>query len=125
MKANIYFKKDKKVKLITKSSTQDNYGNYISVYRYITDSSIWAYTNQLSQSQVFEAATHGDDEIRLFVLNYRNDLKVYDYIEYKNKYYTITRVDTKDDYNTELFVYVKDCARGDTPHDIQPASSQS
>lgn len=121
MKSNIYYKKDKKVKLITKSSTQDNYGNYISVYRYITNSSIWAYANQLSQSQTFEAATYGDDEIRLFVLNYRNDLKVYDYIEYKNKYYTITRVDTKDDYNTELFVYVKDCARGDIPHDIQPA----
>ena len=85
MKSNIYYKKDKKVKLITKSSTQDNYGNYISQYRYITNASIWAYAHQLSQSQTFEAATYGDDEIRLFVLNYRNDLKVYDYIEYKNK----------------------------------------
>lgn len=121
MKSNIYYKKDKKVKLITKSTTYDAYGNEIEAYKYITNRSIWAYTNQLSQSQTFEAATYGNDEIRLFVLNYRNDLKVYDFIEYKNKYYTITRVDTKDDYKTELYVYVKDTAKGDTPSEIEPA----
>ena len=76
---------------------------------------------QLSQSQTFEAATYGDDENRFFVLNYRDDLKIYDFVEYKGKYYSITRLDTKDDYKGELFVYVKDTARGDTPKDIEPA----
>lgn len=123
MKSNIYYKKDKKVKLIKSVSTQNAYGQYVKSYQYISNSSFWAYANQLSQSQTFEAATYGDDEVRLFVLNYRDDLKVYDYIEYKGKYYTITRLDTKDDYNTELFVYVKDCAKGDTPSNIQPASA--
>ena len=120
-KNGLYFKKDKKVKLITRSSTQDRYGNYIDVYRYITNRTLWAYTNQLSQDQTFQAAAYGDSETRLFVLNYRYDLKIYDFVEYKGKYYSITRLDTTDDYNGELFVYVKDAARGDTPSDIEPA----
>ena len=120
---NQYYKKDKKVKLITKSSTQNAYGSYVTTYKYISNSSFWAYATQLSQSQTFEAATYGDDETRFFVLNYRNDLKIYDYVEYRGKYYTITRLDTKDDYNGDLFIYVKDTARGDTPTNIQPADN--
>jgi len=118
---NQYYKKDKKVKLITKSSKQNPYGQYIDSYKYISNKSFWAYATQLSQSQTFEAATYGDDENRFFVLNYRDDLKIYDFVEYKGKYYSITRLDTKDDYKGELFVYVKDAARGDTPKDIEPA----
>lgn len=118
---NQYFKKDKKVKLITKTTTKDKYGQYITVYRYISDASIWAYAKQLSQSQELEAKTFGTDDKRLFVLNYRSDLKIYDYIEYNGTYYSITRLDTKDDYNGELFVYVKDVDKGDTPTNIQPA----
>ena len=118
---NQYYKKDKKVKLITKSSKQNPYGQYIDSYKYISNKSFWAYATQLSQSQTFEAATYGDDENRFFVLNYRDDLKIYDFVEYKGKYYSITRLDTKDDYKGELFVYVKDAAKGDTPKDIEPA----
>lgn len=118
---NQYYKKDKKVKLITKSTTYDAYGNEIEAYKYISNKSFWAYATQLSQSQTFEAATYGDDENRFFVLNYRDDLNIYDFVEYRGKYYSITRLDTKDDYKGELFVYVKDAARGDTPKDIEPA----
>lgn len=120
-KNGLYFKKDKKVKLITKYSYRDSIGQWISGYKYLSNSSFWAYTNQLSQDQTFQAATYGDFETRLFVLNYRDDLKIYDFVEYKGKYYSITRLDTTDDYNGELFVYVKDAARGDTPSDIEPA----
>ena len=123
MKNNIYFRKDKKVKLITKSTTKDEYGVSHTIYRYISDRSFWAYTNQLSQSQTFEARTYGNEETRIFVLNYRDDLKVYDFVEYKGKYYSITRVDTTGDYKTELFVYVKECAKGDVPKNIQPANT--
>ena len=118
---NQYFKKDKKVKLITKTTTKNKYGVDITVYKYITDASLWAYARQLSQSQELEAKTYGDSENRFFVLNNRSDLKIYDYIEYRGKYYSITRLDTRDDYNGELFVYVKDVDKGDTPTDIQPA----
>ncbi len=118
---NQYFKKDKKVKLITKTTTKNKYGVDITVYKYITDASLWAYARQLSQSQELEAKTYGDSENRFFVLNNRSDLKIYDYIEYRGKYYSITRLDTRDDYNGELFVYVKDVDKGDKPTDIQPA----
>lgn len=118
---NQYYKKDKKVKLVTTYSYQTPYGQYVNGYKYISNKSFWAYATQLSQSQTFEAATYGDDENRFFVLNYRDDLKIYDFVEYKGKYYSITRLDTKDDYKGELFVYVKDAAKGDTPKDIEPA----
>lgn len=117
-----YFKKDKKVKLIRKDSSRtDSMGFPITVYKYITNQSLWAYATQLSQEQVFAAASYGEDETRLFVLNYRNDLQLYDIVEYKGKYYSITRLDTTDDYNGELFIYAKDTPRGDTPSNIQPA----
>lgn len=120
-KNGLYFKKDKKVKLITKYSEQSSGYMPKTHYKYISNRSFWAYTNQLSQDQTFQAATYGDSETRLFVLNYRDDLKIYDFVEYNGKYYSITRLDTTDDYNGELFVYVKDAARGDTPSDIEPA----
>ena len=120
--SGLYFKKDKKVKLIRKDSSRtDSMGFPITVYKYITNQSLWAYATQLSQEQVFAAASYGEDEKRLFVLNYRNDLELYDIVEYKGKYYSITRLDTKDDYNGELFIYTKDTPRGDTPSNIQPA----
>lgn len=118
---NQYYLKDKKVKLVTAVSTQNAYGQYVKSYKYLSNNSFWAYATQLSQSQTFEAATYGDDETRFFVMNYRNDLNLYDFVEYKGKYYSITRLDTKDDYNGDLFIYVKDAARGDTPTNIQPA----
>lgn len=118
---NQYFKKDKKVKLITKYSERSPYGQYIEHYKYISNKSFWAYATQLSQDQVYQAASFGESENRFFVLNYRNDLNLYDFVEYRGKYYSITRLDTKDDYKGELFVYVRDAKQGDTPKDIEPA----
>ena len=120
-RSGLYYKKDKKVKLVTKHSERDSSGFYRTTYQYITNQALWAYASQLSQELTFTAHAYGSDETRLFVLNYRNDLALYDFIEYKEKYYQITRLDTADDYKGELFVYAKDAPRGDTPSDIQPA----
>lgn len=107
MKTGLYYKKDKKVRLIARfASASEPGGMPRSKYEYIAE--CWAYTRQLSQDQIFEAAHFGKEETRLFVLNYRNNLKIYDIIEYKGNYYEITRLDTQDDYNGELFVYTKD-----------------
>ena len=123
MKSNIYYKKDKKCQLVKSVSSQNAYGVFQTVYKYQTPSPIWCYSNQLSQSQTFEARTYGDDETRIFVFNYRTDIDVYTIIEYKGKYYSVTRVDTKDDYKTELFVYASDTPPGSTPKNIQPYSA--
>ena len=122
MKSNIYYKKDKKCRLIKSVSTQNAYGSWTTSYQYATPGEIWCYANQLTQSQTFEAKTYGDDETRIFVFNYREDIEVYSFIEYKGRFYTVTRVDTKDDYKTELFVYASDTPVGKTPKNIQPYS---
>lgn len=110
-----YFKKDKKVKLIRRTA-QSNAGGYAkTTYQYMTESAIWAYTRQLSQDQKYAAHAYMTEEERYFVLNYRNDLKLYDIVEYKGVFYSITRLDTENDYNTELFVYVEKAKPGDTP----------
>ena len=115
---NQYYLKDKKIQLITKIIDKD----YVELgYKYIVDGYVWAYAKQLSQDQIYEARTHGEAENRLFVLNYRTDLKLYDFIAYKDKYYTITRIDTTDDYNTDMYIYTIDTPMGDTREDIQPA----
>lgn len=123
MKSNIYYKKDKKCRLIKSVSSQNAYGSWTTSYQYSTPGEIWCYANQLSQSQTFEASQYGEDETRIFVFNYREDIELYSFIEYKGKYYTVTRVDTKDDYKTELFVYVQDTPTGKTPKNIQPYSA--
>lgn len=119
---NQYFLKDKKVKLVTSVIGRDNWGNSTKIFKYLTDSALWAYTSQLSQSETFTASQYGNNEVRLFVLNYRNDLKLSDFVEYKDKYYSITRLDTKDDYNGELFVYVRDATTSEAPKNIHPAN---
>lgn len=109
-----YFKKDKQVKLIRRTA-QSNAGGYAkTTYQYITGS-IWAYTRQLSQDQKYAAHAYMTDEERYFVVGYRNDLKLYDIVEYKGVFYSITRLDTEDDYNTDLFIYVEKAKPGDTP----------
>jgi len=122
MKKDQYFLKDKKIKLITKTSERDSIGQTITAYKYISNKKLWAYARQLSQDQIFQAAAYSVDETRFFVINNRKDLAVYDFIEYKGKYYSITRIDTRDDYNGDMFLYVKDAPRGDTPKNIKPAN---
>lgn len=110
-----YFMKDKQIKLI-KRTAASNAGGYARVtYQYMTEGFIWAYTRQLSQDQMYAAHAHMTEEERFFVVNYRNDLKLYDMVEYKGVFYSITRLDTQDDYNTDLFIYVEKAKPGDYP----------
>lgn len=80
---------------------------------------LWCYTRQQSQDQVLEAKQYGSDETRLFIFNYRDDVELYQYIKYRGKWYTITRVDTMHDNKGDLYVYVQDTAVGDTPADSE------
>ena len=124
---NQYHKKDKQIRIVGRYTSQTPGGFATAHYKYLVEGSLWAYTRQLSQDQIFQAMAYGEAETRLFVLNHRSDLKLYYIIEYKGKYYTITRIDSDDDYNTELYVYVNDTKPGDTPRDgeIEPASSDT
>lgn len=76
---------------------------------------LWCYARQLSQDQRYASAHYDVNETRLFVFNNIQNLSVYDFVFYQNKWYQITRVDTTDDYKNDMFVYVKDCPKGEIP----------
>ena len=118
---NQYYLKDKQLNIFRKTTSYVPGQGTTNVYKYVNSSPLWAYSSQLTQSQIFEAHSYGENETRLFVLNYRDDLRLYDYVEYRGEYYSITRLDTKDDYNGELFVYVRN-EKSLGSITIQPAS---
>lgn len=112
---NQYYKKDKKALIFNSVSVNTN--GYMSKSYYVprTPAAIWAYASQLSQTTVFEAKSYGEDVSYMFVFNLRTEVELYDLILYRNKWYEVTRVDTKDDYDTDIFVYAKDAPRGSIP----------
>lgn len=105
---NQYYLKDKKAQIYKVTHSQEP-GGFPAVNGYYPrcPSPMWCYTRQLSQEQVFAAAAWGESETRLFVFNYYTGIDLYNVISYKGKWYEITRVDTTDDYNGDLFIYVK------------------
>jgi len=118
----MYYKKDKKAMIYKKyGSYIDEYGDRVDRgYKAIAPSDLWCYTKQLSQDQKYIAQSLGVDEKRLFVFNYRNDVAVYDLLKYKNELFEVTRVDSPEDYNRELFVYVREVPRGLASVDLLP-----
>ena len=122
-KKNQYYLKDKKAQIYRKTSERDP-GGYSSIEKYypIAPSPIWCYSSQLSQTDIFIAASYSQTETRFFVFNHYSGIEVYDMIKYKNAWYRVTRVDTADDYNGDVFVYVENAKGGWIPKDdeIQP-----
>lgn len=113
---NQYYKKDKRAEIYKESRHTNEYGDTISGYKPISAAPLWCYTKQLTQDQIYKAMAVSSAETRLFVFNYRKDIEVLDSIKYKDKWYSITRVDTQNDYNTDIFVYVEE---GYTPEDYE------
>lgn len=116
---NQYYLKDKKAQIYKKiSNGQDESGFQLPASYYpIAPAQIWCYTRQLSQTDIFQSASYGENETRFFVFNYYPKVEVYDMILYKNQWYRITRVDTADDYKGDLFIYVQNAAGGWIPSD--------
>ena len=113
-----YFLKDKKAQIYRKYEGGGS-GRSIS-YIPLTASALWCYTRQLTETQIFTARIYLDDETRLFVFNFRDDIQQYDVIRYKESWYSVTRVDTMDDYNGEVFVYVKNIKINPKQEQIKP-----
>jgi len=107
----LYFQKDKKAQIYKKhTGSKDADGFPVGDYwTPVSPFPLWCYAKQLSQEQLYATHTFLNDETRLFVFNYRSDIKQYDYLYYvdKDEWYEVSRVDTADDYNGELYVYVK------------------
>ena len=118
-KQGLYFKKDKKEQIYKKvSKGQTPYGYSAGDYFYpIAPAQVWCYSSQLSQTDIFTAAAYSQSETRYFVFNHYKGVEVYDMIQYRGEWYRVTRVDTQDDYNGELFVYVENAKDGWIPSD--------
>lgn len=116
---NQYYLKDKKAQIYKKfSNRQDESGFQLPASYYpIAPAQIWCYTRHLSQTDIFQSASYGENETRFFVFNYYPKVEVYDMILYKNQWYRITRVDTADDYKGDLFIYVQNAVGGWIPSD--------
>lgn len=123
-KSGLYFKKDKQAQVYKhhKGGYDDEGFSVGDYYTPVSPSLLWCYAKQLTQEQLYAAHSFWNDETRLFVFNYRDDIKQYDILYYatKNQWYEVTRVDTTDDYNGELFVYVKNMRSGLDDEEIRP-----
>lgn len=122
---NQYFKKDKKAQVYIKTdSYKDEYGvTHKGACYPISESSLWCYARQNSQTLGFgNGVAYVNEESRFFVFNKNAHIKQAALILYKEKWYTIQRVDTQDDYNGDMFVYADDTPTGDIPKssDIKP-----
>ena len=116
MKKGLYFKKDKKCMVYKEDNSPHGVGEDPELEP-ISETSLWCYSKQLSQELRAEAGVvYANDETRLFVLNYNAEITQECYIHYRDEWFKVTRVDTTDDYNGEMFVYVKDTYDPTRPH---------
>lgn len=118
-KKGLYYLKDKKLQIYKKYDVSQPGG--MPTYRYIprATSPLWGYATQLSQDLVFKAARDGNDEKRLFVINYHKGIDINQAVLYRGVWYITTRVDTADDYNGDIFIYVRDAKGMDIPNASQ------
>jgi len=120
----LYFKKDKKAQIFKKhKGGKTSSGlSYTEYWTPVAPVSLWCYATQLTQEQLYAAHAFWNDETRLFVFNNRNDIAQYDYLYYetKDQWYEVSRVETADDYNGELCVYVKNLKYGPKEDAIKP-----
>ena len=120
-KKGLYYQKDKKARVFhIVSGINSNGYNSPKYLQPVSPADMWCYSRQLSQDQLYAAHAWLQDETRLFVFNYYEGIKLYDVVKYKGKWYEVTRVDTQDDYNGELFVYVKDYKNPSTLDKMTP-----
>ena len=115
MKKGQYFLKDKKCMIYTIEAA---YGvGEDPELEPVSETPLWCYTKQLTQGLTASSGViYNNNETRLFVFNYNAGIVQDAYIHYNSKWYKVTRVDTTDDYNGEMFVYVEDSNDPTRPH---------
>lgn len=114
---NQYFLKDKKAQVYKEiKGQQDTSGFYgDSSYAPLGSKPLWCYTKQTSMEFRQMAMALGQDEERFFVFNHLVGVDEGDYILYRDKWYQITRIDTTDDYNGDMFIYTSLAGRTGIP----------
>jgi len=101
--------KDKKIVIYKATNTTDPIGNQTLTYKPIHPCTLWAYVRQLSAKEYYAAKTTNVDEEMIFQVNWRTDLTTplgY-FIRYGNVWYNIQRIDTFENYKSDLKIYAK------------------
>jgi len=120
LKRNSYYLKDKKAMIYKKRNVAEPGGMPEDKYVPIAYNPLWCYTSQLSQDRIYAAMAAGADENRYFVFNHLDGVEVDDSLKYNGKWYTITRVDTENDYNGETYIYCNDMYSPPADSDVLP-----
>ncbi len=107
---NQYFLKDKKAQIYKSVYVKDDrlYDSPTEYYVAATPSPSWCYSKQLTQALIsLLDVAYQPNETRYFVFNYTKLVNTHAHILYRGEMYKVTRVDTQDDYNREIFAYVE------------------
>ncbi|MBQ6739061.1 MAG: hypothetical protein IJQ57_11970 [Synergistaceae bacterium] len=115
-----YFLKDKKAEIFEKVVTVDSIGARDLVYVPLFQNPVWVYARQVDADIFFRKEQYKIQETYFFVFNFYKNIKVGNAILYRDKWYEITRVDTDEDYNSDLFVYAKDIKTPPNAEKIKP-----
>lgn len=104
--------KDKKITLVKLVAGEDPWGFPVEKYYNINPAAVWAYIRQLGGTQLFQAQQVQSKEEILFVVNFDSRLtSIVDLDKYKVLYkgllYTIVRVDTYEQYKSDLYIYTQ------------------
>ena len=115
-----YFLKDKKAEIFEKVVTVDSIGARDFVYVSLFQNSVWCYARQVDADIFFRKEQYKIQETYFFAFNYNKKIKIGNAILYREKWFEITRVDTDEDYNSDLFVYAKDIKTPPNEKKIKP-----
>lgn len=99
--------KDKKVNLVRKTTVQNT--AYPHEYYKIVEEggNIWAYYRAASQKEISYADTETQEITSIFFLNWRNDIRSNDFIEYRGNFYAIVFLDDFEGYKEDIKVTAK------------------
>ena len=106
---HMYRLKDKRADFFKCVKFQGERG--VTLHKAQAIATLWCYTQNLSGDIVNSRLVIENKETRLFIFNFRADIAQGDFVRYRDSWYEITRVNTTDDYNDELYSYVRDCRK--------------
>lgn len=98
--------KDKKIQIFSVIVPKDPDGFAIETLKPVAPP-LWAYFRQLSGKEFYAAASVQVTEEVIFTVNYRDDITTKHIIQYKEKLYDITRIDTFEGYKNDINLYCK------------------
>ena len=99
--------KNKKIELFELQYIEDDIGQQIERFINLTQTPIWAYFRQVSNSEYFAAKSIQSTEEVVFVINWRKDISTYVQIKFEGKFYDITRIDCFEGGKNDLKLYAK------------------